>query len=124
MEKNKTSIKNIANVLCYDPMARVVNAEYQYKEPSLINTTTPIEAVTMMESISSLEDNVVFNDVVDWTYDNVLEKSDTEDFILYGDFHDPIKGTIVVVYLRLADDYTAEHMESELNKRYTKKLCS
>lgn len=76
----------------------------------------------MLESIESLDDNVVFDTFVDWTYENVSEKSDTEDFILYGDLHDSIVGTIVVVYLRLVDGHTVEHVEDELNKRYSKKL--
>ena len=116
--KRKTSIRNIANVLCYDPMAQIVKAEYRYKAQSLSDTTDAIDAVTMLESIESLEDNVVFADLVAWTYENVSEKSDTDDFILYGDLHDSIVGTIVVVHLRLVDGHTVEHVEDELNKRY------
>lgn len=73
----------------------------------------------MLESIELLEDNVIFADLVDWTYENVSDKSDTEDFVLYGDLHDSIAGTIVVVYLRLVDGHTVEHIETELNKRYS-----
>ena len=60
MKRNETSIRNIANILCYDPMAQIVKAEYRYKAQSLSNTTDAIDAVTMLESIESLEDNVVF----------------------------------------------------------------
>lgn len=122
MVKQKTSIKNIANILCYDPIAQIVKAEYRYKASLTLSTTDPIDAVTMLESIESLDDNVVFDTFVDWTYENVSEKSDTEDFILYGDLHDSIVGTIVVVYLRLVDGHTVEHVEDELNKRYSTKL--
>lgn len=127
--KRKTSIRNIANVLCYDPMAKIIRAEYQYRAQSLSGISDPaqsllgesdsIDAITMLESIESLEDNVVFANLVDWTYKNVSEKSDTEDFVLYGDLHDSIAGTIVVVHLRLVDGHTVEHVETELNKRYS-----
>lgn len=60
-----------------------------------------------------------FADFVAWTYENVSGKSDTDDFILYGDLHDSIAGTIVVVYLHLVDGHTVEHVETELNKRYS-----
>lgn len=118
MKRNKTSIRNIANILCYDPMAQIVKAEYQYRAQSLLDASDSIDTVTMLESIESLEDNVVFADLVDWTYENVSEKSDTEDFVLYGDLHDSIVGTIVVVYLQLIDGHTVEHVVDELNKRY------
>lgn len=117
--KRETSIRNIANILCYDPIAQIVKAEYQYRAQSLSDATDPIDAVTMLESIELLEDNVIFADLVDWTYENVSDKSDTEDFVLYGDLHDSIAGTIVVVYLRLVDGHTVEHIETELNKRYS-----
>lgn len=119
MGRNKTSIRNIANVLCHDPMAQIVKAEYQYKVESLSGVPDSIDTITMLESIESLEDNVVFNDIVDWTYENISELSDTEDFVLYGDLHDSMVGTIVVVYLRLVDGHTVEHIETELNKRYS-----
>lgn len=117
--KRETSIRNIANILCYDPMAQIVKAEYQYRTQSLLGSTDSIDTVTMLESIESLEDNVIFADLVDWTYENVSEKSDTEDFVLYGDMHDSIAGTIVVVYLQLVDGHSVEHVETELNKRYS-----
>lgn len=117
--KRETSIRNIANILCYDPMAQIVKAEYQYRAQSLLGSTDSIDTVTMLESIESLEDNVIFADLVDWTYENVSEKSDTEDFVLYGDMHDSIAGTIVVVYLQLVDGHSVEHVETELNKRYS-----
>ena len=119
MERNKTSIRNIANVLCYDPMAKIVRAQYRYRYPSVRNE--PIDAITMLESIESLEDNVVFADLVDWSYKNVSEKSDTEDFVLYGDVHDSVNRKIVAVYMRLVDGYTSKHVEDELNKRYSTK---
>lgn len=122
--KRQTSIRNIANILCYDPMAQITRAEYQYRAKTLSDATDPIDAITMLESIESLEDNVVFADLVDWTYENVSEKSDTEDFVLYGDLHDSIAGTIVVVYLRLVDGHSVEHVETELNKRYSTKVWS
>lgn len=117
--KRKTSIRNIANVLCYDPLAQIVKAEYQYKAKPTLNKKDSIDTITMFESIESLEDNVVFNNTVDWTYQNVSDKSDTEDFVLYGDLHDSMIGTIVVVYLRLVDGHTVEYVETELNKRYS-----
>lgn len=116
--KRRTSIRNIANVLCYDPLAQIVKAEYQYRAQSLSDASDLIETVTMLESIESLEDNVIFADLVDWTYENISGKSDTEDFVLYGDLRDSIIGTIVVVYLQLIDGHTVEHVEDELNKRY------
>lgn len=119
MRRNKTSIRNIASILCYDPIAQITRAEYKYKAQSQLGVSDSIDAITMLESIESLEDNVVFADIVDWTYENVSEQSDTEDFILYGDLHDSIIGTIVVVYLRLVDGHTVEHVETELNKRYS-----
>lgn len=122
--KRKTSIRNIANILCYDPMAQITRAEYQYRVQSLSDTSDSIDTVTMLESIESLEDNVVFADLVDWTYENVSEKSDTEDFVLYGDMHDSVSGKIVVVYLQLVDGHTVEHVETELNKRYSTKLTN
>ena len=72
--KRQTSIRNIANILCYDPMAQITRAEYQYRAKTLSDATDPIDAITMLESIESLEDNVVFADLVDWTYENVSEK--------------------------------------------------
>lgn len=117
--KRKTSIRNIANILCYDPIAKITRAEYQYRAQSLSGVSDSIDAITMLESIESLEDNVIFGDLVDWTYENVSDKSDTEDFVLYGDLHDSTVGTIAVVYLRLVDGYTVEHVETELNKSYS-----
>lgn len=82
----------------------------------MLNVSDPIDTITMLESIKALECNVVFNDIVDWTYETISEKSDSEDFVLYGDLHDPIVGTIVVMHLRLLDGHTVEQMETELNK--------
>lgn len=115
--RKKTSIRNIANVLCYDPMAQIVKAEYQYNSWFSPNKEN-IDTVTMLESISSLEDNVVFANIVDWTYENVSEATETEDIILYGDLHQ-IVGTNVVVHLGVANEHTVEHIVNELDKKYT-----
>lgn len=115
--RKKTSIRNIANVLCYDPMAQIVKAEYQYNSWFSPNKED-IEAITMLESISSLEDNVVFANIVDWTYENVSEATEIEDIILYGDLREII-GTNVVIHLRATNNHTVEHVVNELDKKYT-----
>lgn len=116
MKRRRTSIKNITRVVSFDPMALIVKAEYQYKDLSLSGEVKPIDTTTMLESIEALEDNVVFSDIVDWTYEKVSDTSDTEDFIIYGDLHDSMVGTIVVIYLSVTDGHTTEHIENELNK--------
>lgn len=75
--------------------------------------------------ILQLEDNVVFSDVVDWTYENVSDISDTEDFVVYGDFHDSIVGTVLVMYLLVEDGNTIEDVEQMLNKTvFSRKITS
>ncbi|MBQ4523779.1 MAG: hypothetical protein IJA10_12625 [Lachnospiraceae bacterium] len=116
MKSKRTSIRNLARVLSFDPMAQIVKAEYQYKAQSVSDEVKPIDTTTMLESIEALADNVVFSDLVDWTYKNVSDTSNTEDFIVYGDLHDSMVGTIVVMYLRVVDGHTVTHIENELNK--------
>lgn len=114
MKTKLTSTRNIANILCYRPLAQIVKAEYRYKAQSVKDDVKLIDATTMLESIAALEDNVVFSDYVDWTYTNISDFSGTEDFIIYGDLHDSMVGTVVVMYLRVADDYTVEEVEKKL----------
>lgn len=116
MKRRRTSIKNLARVLSFDPMALIVKAEYQYKAQSVSDEIKPIDTTTMLESIEALEDNIVFYDIVDWTYEKVSDTSDTEDFIVYGDLHDSMVGTIVVMYLKVVNRHTVTHIENELNK--------
>lgn len=116
MKNKRTSIRNLVRVLSFDPMAQIVKAEYQYKAKSASDEIKPIDTTTMLESIEALEDNVVFSDLVDWTYKNVSDTSITEDFIVYGDLQDSMIGTIVVVYLKVTDGHKVEHIENELNK--------
>lgn len=116
MKNEKTFTRNLANILCHDPMARIIKAEYQYKAQSMSSTQDIVDTTTMLESLASLEDNVVFSNVVDWTYENVSEISDTEDFIVYGDLHDSIVGTVVVMYLLVEDDFTVEYIEQKLKE--------
>lgn len=115
MSLKRTSIRNLARVLSFTPMAQIVKAEYQYKAQILSDEIKPIDITTMMESIELLEDNVVFADFVDWTYER-KSGSDAEDFIIYGDLHDSIVGTIVVICLKVMDGHTVEHIENELKK--------
>lgn len=116
MKNKRTLIRNIVRVVSFDPMAQIVKAEYQHKDQSLSNEIKPIDATTMLESIEALGDNVVFSDVVEWTYKKVSDTSDTGDFVIYGDSHDSMVGTIVVMYLKVVDGYIAEDVENELNK--------
>lgn len=121
MKSRRTSIKNLANILSFDPIAKIVKAEYRYKMQSVSDEIKPIDTTTMLESIKALEDNVVFSGFVDWTYKNVSNTSNAEDFIVYGDLHDSMVGTIVVMYLRVEDDFTVELVEKRLNETIFKK---
>lgn len=117
MKRKKISIRNLVNVLCYDTMAEIIKAEYLYVKRSPTKEEN-IDTVTMLEGISLLEDSVVFTNVVDWTYENVSGISDTEDFIVYGDLHDSILGTIVVLHLRVVNEHNTNHIEKEFEKTY------
>lgn len=116
MKRKRTSIRNLARILVFENMAQIVKAEYQYKAQSVSDEIKPIDKITMLESIESLDDNVVFSDFVDWTYSNVLDSPNAEDFIVYGDVHDSMVGTIVVMYLKATSKYTVEEIEQMLNE--------
>ena len=116
MKNRRTSIRNLAKILVLDCMAEIVKAEYQYKAQSVSDEVKSIETITMLESMKLLNDNVVFADFVDWRYEKVSDTINTEDFIVYGDLHDSMVGTIVVIYMKAINGYTVEDIENELNK--------
>lgn len=123
MKKKITSTKNVANILVYNQFAEILKAEYHYQTQSEQREIKPIENIaTVLESIESLEDSVIFSDAVDWIYENVSENSDTENFILYGDIHDSMVGTIVVIYLRVKDGCTVEKVEQKLRETIFSKI--
>ena len=116
MKNRRTLIRNLAKILVLDCMAEIVKAEYQYKAQSVSDEVKSIETITMLESMKLLNDNVVFADFVDWRYEKVSDIINTEDFIVYGDLHDSMVGTIVVIYMKAINGYTVEDIENELNK--------
>lgn len=123
MKQRRISISNFANILAYNTSTRIVKAEYQHKALRPSEEIEPIDAATMLKSIIMLEDNVVFSNAVDWTYENVSEISDTEDFIVYGDFHDNIIGTVVVIHLIVEDGHTVEEVEQKLRETIFSKVA-
>ena len=44
--------------------------------------------------------------------------SDKEDFIVYGDLHDSILGTIVVLHLRVVNEHNTNHVKMEFERVY------
>lgn len=124
MRRRIISTKNVANILIYNQLAEIIKAEYRYQAQSVQPETESIEDnMTVLKSIESLKDSVIFADAVEWTYENVSENSETEDFILYGDLHDSMIGTIVVIYLRVKDGCTVEKVEGKLRETiFSKKV--
>ena len=114
MNSKRTLIRNLADILIHDNYARIVKAEYQYKDKT-VPSKDILDGNLVYESIASIEESI-FSDAIDWTYENVSEISDTEDFIVYGDFHDSIVGTVVVMHLLVEDGNTVEEVEQILNK--------
>lgn len=115
MKSRRTSIRNLTKVLVFNYMAQIVKAEYQYKA-HILNETKPIETNIMLKSIQSLNENAIFSDFVDWSYEKVSDTSNTEDFVVYGDLHDSTIGTVVVMHLKIINGFTVEDVENELNK--------
>lgn len=116
MKSRRISIRNLTRILVSNYMAQIVKAEYQYKAQSIVDETKPIETNIMLKSIQSLNENVIFSDFVDWSYEKVSDTFNTEDFVVYGDLHDSTIGTVVVMHLKIINGFTVEDVENELNK--------
>lgn len=81
MKSRRTSIRNLTKVLVFNYVAQIVKAEYQYKA-HILNETKPIETNIMLKSIQSLNENAIFSDFVDWSYEKVSDTSNMEIYMI------------------------------------------
>lgn len=114
VKKKLTSTKNIAN-LFNKGMVTMQSAEYLYKsfpgENPEIADTKELE-----DNVKSLAQSGIFADSVEWHYQLTSHISDTEDFIITGDCNDALAGTVVIMFVCVADGFTLEDVEKQLNQ--------
>lgn len=119
LKSRGTSTRNIAEIISKN-YVQIVNAEYLYQSPT--GESQPLDKDTFVKSLLALSKAGIFADLVEWRYEEIYPYSDLEDFLIYGNLHDPYCGTKITVSLLVEDGTEIEDVVTILRKNIFNEL--